>query len=94
MEIVRRPDAKIAHATGSFDWGIPINGIPTFASTVPRVERLGEIFNAIGHPAQAQRQCVAVLSGLTGYGKSALAADYCHLHGNSYEFDPLDRLPG
>ncbi|MGO9104403.1 MAG: hypothetical protein ACLP9Y_35165 [Mycobacterium sp.] len=86
MEIVRRPDAEIAHATGSFDWGIPINGIPTFASTVPRVERLGEIFNAIGHPAQAQRPRVAILSGLTGYGKSALAADYCHLHGNSYEF--------
>ena len=86
MEIVRRPDAEIAHATGSFDWGIPINGIPTFASTVPRVERLGEIFDAIGHPAQAQRPRVAVLSGMTGYGKSALSADYCHLHGNSYEF--------
>ncbi|MGV7301745.1 hypothetical protein PJK45_21410 [Mycobacterium kansasii] len=86
MEIVRRPDAEIAHAIGSFDWGIPISGIPTFASTVPRVERLGEIFNAIGHPAQAQRPRVAVLSGMTGYGKSALAADYCHLHANSYEF--------
>ena len=55
MEIIRRPDAEIAHATGSFDWGIAINGIPTFASTVPRVERLNEIFDAIGHPAQAQR---------------------------------------
>ncbi|MEA2774525.1 MAG: hypothetical protein QOD93_7487 [Acetobacteraceae bacterium] len=86
MEILRRPDAEIAHATGSFDWGIPINGIPTFASTVPRVERLGEIYNAIGNPAPAQRPRVAVLSGLTGYGKSALAADFCHLHGNSYEF--------
>jgi len=86
MEIVKRPDAEIAHATGSFDWGIPINGIPTFASTVPRVERLGEILNAIGHPAQAQRPRVAVLSGLTGYGKSALAADFCHLHSNCYEF--------
>ena len=86
MEIIRRPDAEIAHATGSFDWGIAINGIPTFASTVPRVERLNEIFDAIGHPAQAQRPRVAVLSGLTGYGKSALAADYCHLHANSYEF--------
>lgn len=86
MEIVRTPDAEIAHAMGSFDWGIPINGIPTFASTVPRGERLAEIFDAIGHPAEAQRPRVAVLSGLTGYGKSALAADYCHLHANSYEF--------
>lgn len=86
MKIVGKPDAEIAHATDSFDWGIPINGIPTFASTVPRVERLAEIFEAIGYPAEAQRPRVAVLSGLTGYGKSALAADYCHLHANSYEF--------
>jgi hypothetical protein len=43
VELVTMPDKQIAHALGGFDWGLPVAGIPTFASTVPRVEQLNSL---------------------------------------------------
>ena len=39
LAILKMPDNTVAHALGSFDWGVPIGGIPTFSSTVPRVRQ-------------------------------------------------------
>lgn len=86
LALLRMPDDAVAHALGSFDWGVPIGGVPTFSSTVPRVKQLDEVSAALSHKAVGRQPCAAILTGTTGYGKSALAADFCHLHCNAFEF--------
>ncbi|MFW3120265.1 hypothetical protein MMAG44476_21222 [Mycolicibacterium mageritense DSM 44476 = CIP 104973] len=86
LALLRTPDTAVAHALGGFDWGVPIGGIPTFASTVPRVEQLDKISAALSTQTDARQPGAAILTGTTGYGKSALAADFCHLHHNAFEF--------
>ncbi|MDW5615060.1 hypothetical protein EV589_0008 [Mycobacterium sp. BK558] len=86
LTLLKTPDDAVAHALGSFDWGVPIGGIPTFNSTVPRVEQLDEISAALSRNVNGRQPRAAILTGTTGYGKSALAADYCHLHYNAFEF--------
>ena len=80
------PDPEIAHAVGSFDWGVPVNGIPVLPSTVTRLHLLEQVREAIGKPADGNRVEHLVAQGQTGYGKSSLAAHFCHLYRNSYEF--------
>lgn len=86
LALLRTPDDAVAHALGGFDWGVPIGGIPTFSSTVPRVEQLDEISAALSGNAEGRQPRATILTGTTGYGKSALAADFCHLHYNAFEF--------
>ena len=80
------PDPEIAHVVGSFDWGVPVNGIPVLPSTVTRLHLLEQVREAIGKPADGNRVKHLVAQGQTGYGKSSLAAHFCHLYRNSYEF--------
>ena len=80
------PDPEIAHAVGSFDWGVPVNGIPVLPSTVTRLDLLEQVHEAIGTPADGCEVKHLVAQGQTGYGKSSLAAHFCHLYRNSYEF--------
>jgi hypothetical protein len=80
------PDPEIAHVVGGFDWGVPVNGIPVLPSTVTRLRLLEQVHEAIGRPADGHQVKHLVAQGQTGYGKSSLAAHYCHLYRNSYEF--------
>lgn len=80
------PDPQIAHVVGSFDWGVPVNGIPILPSTVTRLHLLEQVHEAIGRPAARHRVKHLVAQGQTGYGKSSLAAHFCHLYRNAYEF--------
>lgn len=80
------PDPEIAHVVGSFDWGVPVNGIPVLPSTVTRLHLLEHIHEAIRRPADGHQVRYLVAQGQTGYGKSSLAAHFCHLYRNSYEF--------
>lgn len=86
LALLKMPDSAVAHALGRFDWGVPIGGIPNFTSTVPRVVQLDEISAALSRDADGRQTRAAVLTGTTGNGKSALAADFCHLHYNAFEF--------
>ena len=70
----------------SLDWGVPVNGIPVLPSTVTRLHLLEQVREAIGKPADGNRVEHLVAQGQTGYGKSSLAAHFCHLYRNSYEF--------
>lgn len=79
LEIVKSlwmPDDAIAHAIGSFDWGVPVTGIPTFTSTVPRLELLNVLAESLRKPTDVARPTAVVAHGQTGNGKSALAADF------------------
>ncbi|MCX2934922.1 hypothetical protein ORI20_32170 [Mycobacterium sp. CVI_P3] len=84
--VAKMPDSDVAHAMRRFDWGVPIGGIPTFSSTIPRVAQLNEISTALTEDVIGRQPRTAILTGTTGYGKSALAADFCHLHYNAFEF--------
>ena len=83
---IHMPDARIAHMAGGFDWGLPMTGIPNYASTVPRMAILDEVME---HLTPDDSQTVpprVVLTGHTGLGKSVIATDYCHIDRISYEF--------
>lgn len=86
IDSLSMPDREIAEAAGAFDWGVPIAGIPSFRSTVPRLELLEGIDNFVGQTLDADGRVppVVVLVGQTGHGKSALAADYCHIEHNAF----------
>jgi len=86
VDLMTMPDAQVAHALGGFDWGLPVAGIPTFASTVPRVEHLNTLVASLAQEPEVVHPRVIVAHGQTGHGKSALAADFCHLYNNSFEF--------
>jgi hypothetical protein len=86
VEFIWMPDPEIAQAVGHFDWGVPISGIPVLPATVSRIGLLDELFATIGRPPELPTPNLAVAVGQTGYGKSALAADFCHLNRNSYAF--------
>ncbi|BAD56232.1 hypothetical protein [Nocardia farcinica] len=80
------PDPQIAHLAGGFDWGVPIAHVPSLASTVPRLEILDRLATAIELDPAARSPTIAIAAGSTGTGKSTLAADYCHINYNRYEF--------
>lgn len=83
---IHMPDPQIAEIAGGFDWGLPMTGIPYYASIVPRMAILDEV---IEHLTPDDTQTVPtrmVLTGLTGIGKSVIATDYCHIDRISYHF--------
>ncbi len=86
IEAIIMPDKEIAEAAGAFDWGVPIAGIPSFRASVLRLGLLEKLHDVVGQTLDADGRvpAVAVLAGLTGNGKSALAADYCHLNHNAF----------
>jgi len=86
IKFMSMPDPEIAHAVGSFDWGIPVSGIPLLPSTVPRLDLLNELLAAVDNRSDSRQPKHVVTPGQTGYGKSSLAAHFCHLFRNSYEF--------
>jgi hypothetical protein len=86
VDFMSIPDLEIAHVVGGFDWGVPVNGIPVLPSTVTRLHLLEQVHEAIGSPAGGHQVKHLVAQGQTGYGKSSLAAHFCHLYRNSYEF--------
>jgi hypothetical protein len=79
-------DPEIAHVVGGSDWGVPVNGIPVLPSTVTRLDLLERVHEAIGRPAGGHQVKHLVAQGQAGYGESSLAAHFCHLYRNSYEF--------
>lgn len=83
---IHTPDAHMAHLAGGFDWGLPMTGIPSYASTVPRMAILDEITEHLTADDTRTVPPRVVLAGHTGIGKSVIATDYCHTDRISYEF--------
>lgn len=80
------PDPEIAHAVGSFDWGVPVNGIPLMPATVARLPLLERLHETLVGQAGGHQVNHVIAHGPTGHGKSSLAAHFGHLYRNSYEF--------
>lgn len=87
IDTLSMPDREVAEAAGAFDWGIPVAGIPSFQTTVPRLELLEGLDNVVARriaDPDGRIPATAILAGRTGNGKSALAADYCHIEHNAF----------
>lgn len=87
IDALSMPDREVAEAAGAFDWGVPVAGIPTFQATVPRLtllEQLDTIVQQRMRDPDGRAPSVAILAGRTGNGKSALAADFCHIEHNAF----------
>ena len=79
------PDAQIGHALRGFDWGVPLIEVPRLASAVARSNELEVLTGLFSDSVTGRNPTVAVLSGVTGFGKSTIAADFCHLNRHLYE---------
>jgi hypothetical protein len=86
VEKIQMPDPRMAHLAGGFDWGLPMSGIPNYASTVPRMAILDELLEHLTTDDTESVPARVVLAGHTGIGKSVIASDYCHIDRISYEF--------
>lgn len=87
VDALLMPDRELAEAAGAFEWGVPIAGIPTFQATVPRLtllEQLDAIVRRRLRDSDGRAPSVAILAGRTGNGKSALAADFCHIEHDAF----------
>lgn len=85
VELLAMPDARIAKIVGGFDWGLPLSGVPHYASTVPRLAHLAKIRSEFPDDSTYLPPRI-VLAGHTGSGKSVVASDYCHLDAVSFAF--------
>ncbi|MGB5113064.1 MAG: NB-ARC domain-containing protein [Mycobacterium sp.] len=79
------PSTDVAKAIGHYDWGVPVN-IP-----VPhlglRTAKLGELSRLLAHPRHEIRQSrLVVVHGMSGIGKSALAAQFAYDNADYYDF--------
>lgn len=86
VDLLCLPDNQVAHARRRFDWGVPLGvEVPRLASAVARTNELTTLTDLFNESAGGRIPQVAVLSGTTGFGKSTIAADFCHLNRHLYE---------
>lgn len=78
-------DSQVAHARRRFDWGVPLVEVPLLASAVSRTGELATLTDLFNESVAGRIPKVALLSGTTGFGKSTIAADFCHLNRHFYE---------
>lgn len=65
--------------------GLPLIEVPRLISAVARTAELAELTELFTDSVDSRNPKVAVLVGVTGFGKSTLAADFCHLNRHFYE---------
>jgi hypothetical protein len=65
---IHMPDADMAHLAGGFDWGLPMTGIPSYASTFPRMSILDEVTEHLSVGDTSAMPARVVLAGQTGIG--------------------------
>ncbi|MEV0339172.1 ATP-binding protein [Nocardia sp. NPDC050713] len=85
VDLLCIPDAQVAHALRRFDWGVPLLEVPRLVSPVARASELMELTALFTDSVASRRPRAAVLTGVTGFGKSTIAADFCHLNRHFYE---------
>jgi hypothetical protein len=78
-------DTQIAHALRQFDWGVPLAEVPRLVSAVARTDQLALITQLFSESVQTRNPKILVITGVTGFGKSTIAADFCHLNRHFYE---------
>jgi NB-ARC domain len=79
------PSTDVAKAIGHYDWGVPVNvPVPHLGL---RTAKLAELSRLLAHPRPKTRQSrLVVVHGMSGSGKSALAAQFAYGHADYYDF--------
>jgi tetratricopeptide (TPR) repeat protein len=85
LRLLGTTDNDLAHVLREFDWGAPLVEVPRLTSPVPRTTELVELSVLFEGSVTSRAPSIAVLSGVTGFGKSTIAADFCHLNRHLYE---------
>uniref|UniRef100_A0A5Q5CFM9 NB-ARC domain-containing protein n=1 Tax=Mycobacterium sp. (strain JLS) TaxID=164757 RepID=A0A5Q5CFM9_MYCSJ len=86
VDLLCLPDNQVARARRRFDWGVPLGvEVPRLASAVARTNELATLTDLFNESVAGRIPQAAVLSGTTGFGKSTIAADFCHLNRHLYE---------
>lgn len=85
LQLLYTPDHELSHAMRRQDWGAPWLEVPRLVSAVPRVDKLGELTEVFNTSVTGRAPAVVILRGVTGFGKSTIAADFCHLNRHLYE---------
>jgi len=83
-ELIGLPDATLAQAHGSYEWGLPIGRLPRVPD-VPRTDQLKEIDRYFFGFSLDRVPRLAVLTGLSGIGKTSIAAEYAHRQAANYD---------
>jgi hypothetical protein len=65
---------------------VPLVEVPRLVSAVPRTTELTELTALFTDSVKTRTPKVAVLAGVTGFGKTTIAADFCHLNRHFYEY--------
>ncbi|MFG3522054.1 ATP-binding protein [Nocardia nova] len=86
VDLLCMPDTQVAHTLRRFDWGVPLLEVPHLVSPVARAAELMELATLFTDSADSRRPRIAVLTGITGFGKSTIAADFCYLNRHFYEY--------
>ncbi|AUG78191.1 hypothetical protein CFP65_3395 [Kitasatospora sp. MMS16-BH015] len=74
----------LAHDLGAFDWGIMVGPVPA-APALPRLDLIARIRGSLHAVADGRSVASCVLLGLSGMGKTSLAASYAHDLADSYD---------
>lgn len=83
-QIVGMSDRTLAHSLGTYDWGNPIGPFPSI-STLRRPEILDEALRLLDGPPQNRMVRTIAFLGLSGIGKSAMAANFAELTSTRYD---------
>ena len=78
-------DTQMAHALRQFDWGVPLIEVPRLVSAVARTGELTSTTELFTESVTTRNPKVVILTGVTGFGKSTIAADFCHLNRHFFE---------
>ncbi|BBY46826.1 hypothetical protein MARA_02560 (plasmid) [Mycolicibacterium arabiense] len=85
LDLLHISDNEIGHALRGYDWGVPLLEVPRVVSAVPRAEELATLIEFFDASVAGRTPATVVLSGVTGFGKTTLAADFCQLNRHMYE---------
>lgn len=76
LKLLYTPEHELSHAMRRHDWGTPLLEVPRLVSAVPRVDKLGELTEVFNTSVKGRTPAVVILRGVTGFGKSTIAADF------------------
>jgi tetratricopeptide (TPR) repeat protein len=85
LELLHANENEVGHALRGYDWGLPLLEVPRVVSAVPRTDELATLIEVFDASVAGRAPALAVLSGVTGFGKSTIAADFCQLNRHLYE---------
>lgn len=78
LELLGISQRSLAHCLGRYDSGNRVGAFPTL-ETVPRARLLDEVLGVLGPRTAGRSMRKVVLQGLSGTGKSSLAAAFCEV---------------